>query len=178
MISSENIKIKNSGFLFTGEPMTIDIMIRIRGFEVVEDKFRRFPNQEIMLPKRGTEKAMAYDFFSNETVEIKPGDQYLFMTDIRAYMLDRECLIGNVRSSQGLKKNLSFANSQAWIDSDYYNSQDTGGNIGICLYNYGDKPQVIERGERIAQFAFMPFLVADNCNTENKRIGGFGSTGE
>lgn len=59
---------------------------------------------------------------------------------------------------------------------DYYDNKTTGGNIGICLFNYGNEPQVIEKGERIAQFAFMPYLVADNCNTKVKRQGGFGST--
>lgn len=151
---------------------------RKRGFEVVEDKFRKHPDVEVKLPKRGTKKSMAYDFYANETVTIMPGEQYLFHTDIRAYMKDNECLIGNVRSSQGLKKNLSFANSQAWIDADYYDNKKSGGNIGICLYNYGNSPQVINKGERIAQFAFLSYLVADNCNTDEQRDGGFGSTGE
>lgn len=61
---------------------------------------------------------------------------------------------------------------------DFYSNSSNDGGIGICLYNYGDKPQVIKQGERIAQFAFLPFLVADNCNTDNIRNGGFGSTGK
>lgn len=151
---------------------------RTRGFEIVDDKFRKHPDVDVKLPIRGTSSSMAYDFFSNETVTILPGEQHLFATDIKAYMKEGECLVGNVRSSQGLKKHLSFANSQAWIDGDFYSNSSNDGNIGICLYNYGEEPQMIEKGERIAQFAFLPYLVADNCNTDNKRIGGFGSTGE
>ena len=151
--------------------------MKIRGFEIVSDKFRKFPNVDVKLPQRGTSQAMAYDFYSNETITIMPGEQYMFVTDIKAYMQPGEALIGNVRSSQGVKKHLSFANSQAWIDMDYYSNPDNDGNIGICLYNYGTKAQTIEVGERIAQFSFIPFLVADNGNTNVQREGGFGSTG-
>lgn len=150
--------------------------IKIRGFEIVDDKYRKHPDVDVKLPVRGTKKAMGYDVFCNETVTIQPGEQHLFYTDIKAYMQDQECLIGNVRSSQGLECHLSFANSQAWIDADYYDNIKTGGNIGVCLYNYGTKPQEIKIGDKIAQFAFMPCLVADNCNTDNVRVGGFGST--
>lgn len=151
---------------------------RKRGFEIVKDEFRKFPDIDVKTPQRGTKDAMAYDFYSNEDIVILPGEQYMFATDIKAYMKRGECLIGNVRSSQGVKKNLSFANSQAWIDMDYYSNPDNDGSIGICLYNYGKEPQHIEVGERIAQFAFIPFLVADNGNTKRKRKGGFGSTGK
>lgn len=92
-------------------------VIKNRGFEIVEDKYRKHPDVDVKLPMRGTASSMAYDFFSNETVTIMPGEQHLFFTDIKAYMREGECLVGNVRSSQGLKKHLSFANSQAWIDA-------------------------------------------------------------
>lgn len=165
-----------------GIPKRLDLKIdieteKIRGFEIVDDEFRKFKSVDVKLPQRGTSQAMAYDFYSNETVTIMPNEQYMFVTDIKAYMQPGEALIGNVRSSQGVKKHLSFANSQAWIDMDYYENTDNDGNIGICLYNYGKEPQTIELGERIAQFSFIPFLEADNGNTENIRNGGVGSTG-
>lgn len=46
------------------------------------------------------------------------------------------------------------------------------------LKNISDQPIIISRGERIAQGAFFNFLISDNGNTEDKRIGGFGSTGK
>ena len=152
--------------------------MKIRGFEIVTDKFRKFPQVQVKLPQRGTSQAMAYDFYSNEEITLLPGDQHMFATDIKAYMQSGEALIGNVRSSQGIKMNISFANAQAWIDMDYYENPDNDGNIGICLYNYGDTPQKIEIGDRIGQFSFIPFLVADNGNTDTQREGGFGSTGK
>ena len=151
--------------------------MRKRGFEIVRDECRVFPNVDVKLPIRGSKNSMACDFFSNEDVVIKPGEKYSFATDIKAYMQERECLVGTVRSNQGIKRNLSFANSQAWIDMDFYENITNDGNITICLYNYGKEDEVIKKGDRIAQFAFMPFLEPDNCHTENERVGGIGSTG-
>ncbi len=37
-------------------------MKKIRGFEIVDDKFRKFPDIDIKLPQRGTKHSMAYDF--------------------------------------------------------------------------------------------------------------------
>ncbi len=50
--------------------------------------------------------------------------------------------------------------------------------MGINLLNLGKEPYIIKKGDRIAQAMFIPFLVSDNCNTEEERIGGFGSTGK
>ena len=36
----------------------------------------------------------------------------------------------------------------------------------------------IKKGDRIGQGAFFNLLVADNGNTDNQRIGGFGSSGK
>ena len=150
-------------------------MQKVRGFEVVEDKFRKHKDKEIKLPKRGTSKAMAYDFHSPEDVIIPPKTKYLMFTDVKAYMQDQEALILNVRSSMG-KVDIVFANSQGWVDSDFYSNIDNDGNIGLFLKNNGDMPFVINEGDRIAQGMFIPFLVADNGNTDNERVGGYGST--
>ena len=61
---------------------------------------------------------------------------------------------------------------------DYYSNIDNDGNIGISLYNYSDKIVEIKKGERICQGIFVPFLEADNGNTDNERQGGFGSSGK
>ena len=89
-------------------------------------------------------------------------------------MQDNECLILNVRSSMG--GNWMLANTQGWIDQDYYSNEKNDGNIGIFLKNISDEAQTINKGDRIAQGAFFNFLVADNGNTDTVRTGGFGST--
>lgn len=148
--------------------------MKTRGFEIVNDNMRR-TNGEVKLPTRGTSRAMAYDFYANSTYLVEPNEIAKIWTDVKAYMQDNECLILNVRSSMGGK--FMLANTQGWIDSDYYSNENNDGNIGIFLKNISDKEIIIEKGERIAQGAFFNFLIADNGNTDMIRTGGFGSTG-
>lgn len=150
-------------------------MEKTRGFEVVRDDARKFTNEKIKLPTRGTSKAMAYDFYSNARYIIEPNEIVKVWTDVKAYMGDNECLIINVRSSMGGKYML--ANTSGWIDSDYYSNKNNDGNIGVFLKNISNETLIIEKGDRIAQGAFFTFLVADNGNTDEIRSGGFGSTG-
>lgn len=149
------------------------MMRRYRGFEVVTADKRK-TNVEITLPTAGTSRAMAYDFYSTSDCYVAPNAIVKIWTDVKAYMLDDECLILNVRSSMGGK--FMLANTQGWIDMDYYSNKENDGNIGIFLKNISDEMQVIKKGDRIAQGAFFKYLPADNGNTDNVRTGGFGST--
>src|SRR5574344_331349 len=150
-------------------------MNKIRGFEVVRDDMRR-TNGDVILPTRGTKHAMAYDFYANDYYSIKPNEIAKIWTDVKAYMGDDECLILNVRSSMGGK--FMLANSQGWIDSDYFSNESNDGNIGVFLLNISNEVQEIKKGDRIAQGMFINYLVADSGNTNNERVGGFGSTNE
>ena len=146
-----------------------------RGFEVVIDSKRKTAG-DIILPTRGTSKAMAYDFYANDTYVVEPNKIAKVWTDVKAYMGDNECLILNVRSSMGGK--FMLANTAGWIDSDYYSNENNDGNIGVFLKNISNETLTINKGDRIAQGAFFNFLVADNGNTDEIRTGGFGSSGK
>lgn len=148
-------------------------MNKIRGFEVVIDSKRK-TDGEITLPTRGSSTAMAYDFYATDDFVVAPNAIAKVWTDVKAYMQENECLILNVRSSMGGKWML--ANTQGWIDQDYYSNENNDGNIGIFLKNISDDVQTINNGDRIGQGAFFNFLVADNGNTDSIRTGGFGST--
>ena len=150
-------------------------MNRTRGFEIVKDTVRKFPEKEIKLPTRGTSKAAAYDFYSNDTYTIEPNKIAKIWTDVKAYMGDNEVLLLDVRSSMGGK--FMLANTIGVIDADYYSNKDNDGNIGIFLKNISDETLVVNYGERVAQGMFFTYLVADNGNTGEIRNGGFGSTG-
>lgn len=147
--------------------------MKTRGFEIVKDEMRK-TTEAIQLPTRGTTRAMAYDFYSPIDLVIEPNCIGKVWTDVKAYMQDTECLILNVRSSMGGK--LMLANTQGWIDGDYFSNISNDGNIGIFLKNISDKPYEIKKGDRIAQGSFFNFLIADNGNTIEERTGGFGST--
>jgi dUTP pyrophosphatase len=76
-----------------------------------------------------------------------------------------------------VKKNRNFfGNNLLLHNCDYYSNISNDGNIGICLINLSNNVIKIEDGERIAQGIFMNFLVSDNCNSDESRIGGIGST--
>jgi dUTP pyrophosphatase len=44
--------------------------------------------------------------------------------------------------------------------------------------NFGYEDVVIEKGERIGQGIFKPFLLADDDQVDAERTGGFGSSGQ
>lgn len=173
----KNIEVTNA--MINGENIYVGrgwLDMKHRGFEIVKDNFRKTDlEEEIILPTRGTKSAMAYDFYSPVDVVIKPGCIGKVWTDVKAYMENNECLILNVRSSQAGK--VMLANTQGWIDSDYYENTNNDGNIGIFLLNISDEDYVIKKGDRVAQGAFFNFLESDNGNTYEERQGGFGSTG-
>ncbi len=144
-----------------------------RGFEVVKTEARKTEG-DIILPTRGTSRAMAYDFYANKDYTVEPGEIAKVWTDVKSYMGDTECLVLNVRSSMGGK--FMLANTSGWIDADYYENESNDGNIGIFLLNISKETQEIKKGDRVGQGAFFNFLVADNDNATGVRTGGFGST--
>ena len=138
--------------------------MKIRGFEVVKDEKRKTEGK-VILPTRGSKVSAGYDFYSPVDITIEPNKIGKVWTDVKSYMGNTECLILNVRSSMGGK--FMLANTQGWIDADYYSNPNNDGNIGIFLKNISDEPITIKKGERVAQGAFFNFLVADNGNTDN-----------
>lgn len=147
-----------------------------RYFEIV-DKIYRKTTANIKLPTRATKRSIAYDFYSPIDIIIEPMKSAMIWTDVKAKFNADEALLINVRSSMG-KQPIMIANTQGWIESDYYSNLDNDGNIGIRLFNLGTEPYFIKAGDRIAQGMFVKYLTADNGNTDNTRQGGFGSSGK
>lgn len=148
----------------------------MRKFEVVRDEMRR-TNGDIKLPERQTENSIGYDIYSPINITIPPMQSKMIWTDVKAKFETDEALLINVRSSMG-KYKVMLANTQGWVEPDYYENDDNDGNIGINLFNLGEKDYVIRKGDRIAQCMLIKYLTFENGNTEKKRTGGFGSTGK
>ena len=150
----------------------------MRGFQPVKIKHTKHATVETMIPTRSTKGSSGYDFYSKEEVTIMPNESHLFWTDVMAYMLQDETMLLFVRSSVGTKLGLKLKTAVSVIDSDYYDNEKNGGNIGICLYNYSTEPVTIKVHERIAQGVFQKYLIADNdiCLSETRK-GGYGSSG-
>lgn len=135
-------------------------------------------NNTGILPTRSDTRSAGYDIYSTEDKWIYPNSVEKFTTNIKVYMEPDEVLMIHPRSSVGIKMNLMLANTTGVIDSSYVDNKDNEGNIIVALFNYGNKPQQIKAGERIAQGVFMKYLITDDDNTKNtERSGGIGSSG-
>lgn len=151
-----------------------------RKFEVVSSEFRKYPDEEIILPQRGDDGSAGYDLRVPCEVIIKPhSHSELIFTDVRVKMHKDEYLQLHVRSSIGCKKGLVLANATGIIDYSYYYS-DNQGNIGVKFYNTTDKIVRLEKGERVCQGIFQKYYIIDNDRPlkECRTGSGFGSSGE
>lgn len=169
--------------------------MKTRGFEIVST----YADKDIALPQRATHHAAGYDFEAAEEVVIpsiwkaglmngiqaltakdvqKAIKPTLVPTGIKSYMGKEEYLQLTNRSSNPLKRFLLLTNGVGVIDSDYYNNENNEGHIMFQFLNFGYEDVVIEKGERIGQGIFKPFLLADDDQVEAERTGGFGSSGQ
>lgn len=149
-------------------------MTKVRGFELIE----AFAGQEDLLPQRETAHAAGYDLKVAEKTAIAPNEIVLVPTGVKAYMQDGEVLYLYDRSSNPRKKGLVLINSVGVIDGDYYNNEGNEGHIFAQMQNISDETVHLEKGDRIVQGVFAPFLVADGDCADGIRTGGFGSTGK
>ncbi|GAB2025524.1 dUTP diphosphatase [Lactovum odontotermitis] len=150
-------------------------MSKIRGFEIVS----KYREAGVNLPQRATHFAAGYDVEAAETVTLAAGEIKLISTGLKAYMQPGEVLYMYSRSSNPRKKGLVLINSVGVIDADYYNNPDNEGEMFMQMCNITDHEVIVEKGERVCQVVFMPFLIADGDDEAEKaeRAGGFGSTG-
>ena len=147
----------------------------MRGFE----KAKGYEHLEFSLPKRGTEFSAGYDFALIEDLEIKPGEIKMGVTGVKAFMMNDEVLKIYPRSSLPRKYSLTLANNVGIIDKDYYGNPDNDGAIFVQLRNFGQETILLKKGERVAQGIFCKYLTVTNEEAvNNKREGGFGSTGK
>lgn len=151
---------------------------RTRGFELVSNNNRKYPDSEPRLPERAESRSAGYDFHAPIDYALAPGEKYLMWTEVKAYMLRDDVLYMHIRSSLAVKFDIVLANGTGVIDASYYDNENNEGNIGICLKNTGTEPYFIQAGDRIAQGVFHDIAFADDDNARDaERVGGFGSTG-
>ena len=147
-----------------------------RGFEIVKG----WEKKGINLPVRKTRCSAGYDFEAAEDIFVpsfkKMNMPTLIPTGIKAYMQDDEVLYLYNRSSNPKKKGLVLANSVGVVDSDYYGNPDNDGHIMFAFYNIKAEDIVIKKGEPIGQGVFGKYLVVDDDDANDDRVGGFGST--
>lgn len=130
------------------------------------------------LPTYGSAEAAGADLYAclDESVTIQPGEIFWVPTGI-ALEVPKGCAgLVYARSSMGAKRGLAPANKVGVIDSDYR------GEIRVVLLNHSRQPQILQPGERVAQFIITPVLTpayeeAAELTDTDRGVGGFGSTG-
>lgn len=144
-------------------------------FYPVEEKFM-VGSGGYILPRRATKGSAAYDFYSTESAVLHPGEKHMFYTNVKASMKPDIVLVLAVRSSMGVKSDIVPANIFPIIDGDYFSNESNDGNIIICLKNMGDKPYIVNPGDRIGQGMFLKFETTEDDDATAIRTGGVGST--
>lgn len=131
------------------------------------------------LPKYATAGSAGMDLSANiaQAITLAPGQRSLIPTGI-AIAIPNRYLVGLVFARSGLagRHGVCLANGVGVIDSDYT------GEILCALKNTGDKPYLVQPGDRIAQLVFVPiavasFAVVEDLAATERGAGGFGSTG-
>lgn len=146
----------------------------MRKFEVI----KAYLDQNIQKPKRSSMFSAGYDIESAEDLIIAPGEIKKVPTGLKVLMPNDEVLMIYPRSSLGIKKGLITSNAVGVVDSDYYNNLDNEGHLMIPLYNFSKEIVEIKKGERVAQGIFQKYFLTEDDEATEKRLGGFGSTGQ
>ncbi|MBQ7000722.1 MAG: dUTP diphosphatase [Oscillospiraceae bacterium] len=131
------------------------------------------------LPSYGSAEAAGADLYAclTEAVTIAPGATVFLPTGI-ALEVPKGCAgLVYARSGMACKRDLAPANKVGVVDSDYR------GEIMVALHNHGTQPQIVENGERIAQFIITPvltpaYMAVETLSDTERNTGGFGSTGK
>lgn len=143
-----------------------------RRFEVVN----RYRDAGINLPRRKTKWSAGYDLESATSVTIKAGELAVLPTGLKAYMEQDEVLMVFIRSSLAVKQGLVLANGTGIIDADYVDNPDNEGHIQLAVRNLSSAPVTIDKGQAIAQGIFVNYLLTEDDEVGEERLGGFGST--
>lgn len=133
--------------------------------------------ENIKLPKRATKGSAGYDFYTPFDIELKPNDTIIVPTGIRCKMNEDYVLMIFPRSSLGFKYRLNLDNTVGIIDSDYYNALNEG-HIMIKVTNNSleNKTLILQKGDAFAQGIFVTYGITCDDETNEIRVGGFGST--
>lgn len=129
----------------------------------------------IKLPQRATSGSAGYDFYTPYDIVLHPYEKVVIPSGIRCEIEDGYMMLGVVRSSMGIKQDLSLANTCMVLDSDYYFA-DNEGHIMIALRNMRRYTVTCGAGERIMQGVFLPYGITIDDEVATKRTGGIGST--
>lgn len=131
-------------------------------------------SEHATVPARASPHAAGYDLASAEDTVIPQRGKGLAKTDLAIAVPPGTYGRVAPRSGLALKKGIDVG--AGVIDADYR------GNVGVVLFNHGDEPFEIKRGDRIAQLILERIVtpdveLVDDLDATERGAGGFGSTG-
>ena len=108
--------------------------------------------------------------------KLYPGERALIPTGIKIALPYGTVGLVCPRSGIAVKKGITVLNSPGVVDSGYR------GDVGVILFNSGEDPFVVQRGDRIAQLVVLLVLhqsleFVESLDDTERGEGGFGSTG-
>lgn len=138
-------------------------------------KIKKIYNDSI-IPTKGSEYSAGYDLYSYEDLTIEPNETIKAKTGVA--IQPPKGTFGAVFARSGLatKQGLRPANCVGVCDEDY-----TGEYI-VALHNDSDTTRTVNKGDRIAQVVFIPYVSEEIIEVEeltetDRGSQGFGSTG-
>ncbi len=135
-------------------------------------------DRALPMPEYQTPGSVAFDLYARETTVVAPKSLGFIPVNLIAEIPDGCALLICSRSSLPRKKHLLIPHGIGIIDQDYRGPKD---EMQAQVWNYGDEPVTVERGERVAQALIVriekcDIKAADAVSAAVSR-GGFGSTG-
>ncbi|MBI1968460.1 dUTP diphosphatase [Candidatus Woesearchaeota archaeon] len=114
------------------------------------------------------------DLYSDETINIQPGERKLIPTGIA--MAIPSGYVGLIWDRSGLAAKHGIKSMGGVIDANYR------GEIKVILHNLSDTPFTVEKGMRIAQLLIQPIekkkiVEVEELDATERAEQGFGSTG-
>jgi dUTP pyrophosphatase len=142
---------------------------------MINIKIARVGNHDLPLPKQETEFSAGFDLRTVNSFDLHTTDRALVSTGFAFEIPEGYC--GQIWARSGLASKFGIMSMAGLIDSDYR------GEVKALLYNAGQDSITFEKGDRIAQIIFVPYLQATmeevkSLNKTKRGKGGFGSTGK
>lgn len=128
---------------------------------------------DAILPTRAHDQDAGLDLYSREEQVILPGGSAVFDTGVHVEL--PEGTFGKLESKSGLHFKTGIVCLGGVVDASYR------GSIHVKLTNFGDKPYMIRKGQKIVQMIIQPYLapaleLADRLSETERGEHGFGSS--
>ena len=127
-----------------------------------------------ILPTRAHPQDAGLDLYAKEEQVIMDGGSAIFDTGVHVEL--PAGTFGQLLSKSGLNVVYNIVSCGGTIDEGYT------GSIKVKLYNLGEKPYLIRKGQKICQLVIIPCLkpeleLVDHLEDTERGSNGFGSSG-